>query len=1693
MKSEKHFAMKIFITLLLLIAGMPLWSQQFNNEWINYNQSYYKFQVGNSGVYRISKSKLDSVGIGNTNVQLFGLWRNGKQVRIYSPVSSGPLPNGGYLEFWGEMNDGVADKPLYIDSNFQHITKFSIITDTVSYFLTVNTSPSTFFYTDVPNNVAANTLPAEPYFMHSAGNYYRNKINSGFAAVIGEYVYSSSYDKGEFWTSSDIRPPSPLVHNLTNLYVDNSAPVSTITLSATGNALNTRSVKVNINGTDVKDTIMDYFNDLHARIPIATSLISSGNATVRFTNTSSISSDRMAVAFYQINYPRQFNFDNQKNFTFGLPAKSQGYYLEIANFSIGTTAPVLYNLSSGERYQGDISTPGLVKFALPGSSSNNEFVLVNTEPGNQTIINSLTTRNFLRFSDAVNQGKYLIISNPSLFIGTRGNNPVDEYKNYRASAEGGNFNAKIVDINEIVDQFAFGIKKHPLSIKNYLRYARSSWPSAPDFAFLMGRGMTYSDYRINENKPDVDKLNLVPSYGFPASDNMLSSDNGYSHVAVTPIGRLSVINGKEIEDYLEKVKEYEYVQKNAPNTIAGKAWMKNVVHVTGSSDPFLGTVLCNFMGVYKQIIEDTLFGAKVHTFCKTSTNPVEQLSNDRIQSLFSEGISVLTYFGHSSSTSLEFNLDNPYLYNNQGKYPVFFVNGCQAGNFYTYQPLRLVINETLSEKFVLAKQRGSVAFVASTHYGIVNYLNIFITHLYTLLGSDDYGITLGELNRDALQKLLNSAGSSDYYARIHAEEVTLHGDPALKLNVHPKPDYIIEEPQILINPTFISIAENSFKLDVKIKNIGKAVSDSVVTEIKRQYPDGTSEVIYRKKIRGIQYEESITLNVPIIATRDKGSNKITVTIDPDFSVGEISESNNTSTKEFFIFEDEARPIYPYNFAIINNNTQKLYASTANPFSIAKDYVLEVDTTELFNSSLKTNKTITSTGGLLEFTPGLTYRDSSVYYWRISLVPPAGTGYQWNGSSFVYLNNSSEGWNQSHYFQFNKNTYQNILLDSGRYFKFDTLSNHLIIKNILFPYGSKSSNFNGESFFEGGCGSLLNSLEFMVFDLKSGNYLVNPDGGAYGSLPGRCPDNGIRRKMLFNFFYNDPVWRKRAMDFLDSIPNESVIAMTNWGSQSFNSNPRFVDTWKSDTALYGSQNSIYHKLYNMGLNQIDSFYRNIPFLFVFKKNSDGTFSAVKQRVGNGPIDLVDDAVDFVSSRSSGNITSAIIGPAKKWKSIHWDGRFTENPSEDTIEVAVYGIKPDNTEELVYSSNEIKKDTVLDYISAGQYTFLRFKLTSTDKKNFTPYQLKYWQIKYDEMPEGGVEPKLNFTFKDSVEVGEPLDFSIAFKNISNTAFDSLKYKIIVTDANNVQQVIIPQKKRPLLKGDTVLVKYTLDTKSLSGRNTIFLDINPDNDQLEQYHFNNFIYRNLYVKADKVNPLLDVTFDGIHILNRDIVSSKPHIQIKLKDEAKFLLLNDTSLSSIEIRYPDGTSRTYNFDNDTLRFTPAANGTDNTATIDFFPVFSKQFNADGDEYELIAKGTDRSGNKAGEIEYRVTFKVVTKPMISNLLNYPNPFSTSTAFVFTLTGSEIPSNIKIQILTVTGKIVREITKDELGPIRIGRNITEFKWDGTDQYGQKLGNGVYLYRVVTTLNGRPMDKYKATGDNTDKYFNNGYGKMYLMR
>ncbi|MEO7962227.1 MAG: hypothetical protein ABIR19_11805, partial [Ginsengibacter sp.] len=927
-------------------------------------------------------------------------------------------------------------------------------------------------------------------------------------------------------------------------------------------------------------------------------------------------------------------------------------------------------------------------------------------------------------------------------------------------------------------------------------------------------------------------------------------------------------------------------------------------------------------------------------------------------------------------------------------------------------------------------------------------------------------------------------------SRTHMEEIALHGDPALKINPHPKPDYIIEDQQAKINPPFLSVSANNFILDAKAFNIGKAIDDSITFEVKRTYPNGITETILKNRVAGIKYADSIHLLVPIISTRDKGLNKLTITIDSDNDVAEISESNNTIVKEIFIYEDEARPTYPHNYAIINVGNQKLYASTANPLSVAKDYAMEIDTTLLFNSPLKVSRTVNAPGGVIEFDPAFSYKDSTVYYWRVALIPASGLpqDYRWNDASFLYLANSSLGANQSHYYQHLDSDTLNIHLNDSRKWDFASVTNFIESKNGVYPDAAKNASdftvgVNGSEFTKSVCG--ISAIIFNVLDpvtLKPWRNVMGPSG-LYGSDP-IC---GVNRLANFQFNILSQVKRDSAMKFLDLVPDNYIVVVRNV-SGTVPSTNTYASDWEADTASFGANNSLYHRLKSQGFVLIDSFNRPRSFIFMYQKNNaafgaDFVFS-------NGISDPITLSKNHVTPDTLGYITSPKFGPAISWKEMHWRGSSLEANSNDNPKVQIIGIDTLGNSTTLFTVDKSNQDFDISSVSAAKYPYIQLKMRNADSITYTPYQLSYWRLNYDAAPEGALTPSLFFLTKDTLQQGETLHFGIAFKNISLPAFDSIKVKIAVIDNNNVTHILQFPKQKPLVSGDTIMLKYDLDTRAYSGANILLVDFNPDNDQPEQYHFNNFIYQNFYVGGDKFNPLLDVTFDGIHILNRDIVSSRPNITIKLTDESKFLALNDTSLIKVQIRFPDGSLKSYRFDNDTLRFTPAnlAAG-ENTATIDFSPALL----GDDEEYELLVSGKDAANNRAGELDYNITFRVISKPMISNMLNYPNPFTTSTAFVFTVTGSVVPQNIRIQILTVTGKIIREITKEELGPLHIGRNITEFKWDGTDMYGQKVANGVYLYRVLTNLNGKSLERFTDNFDETDKYFTKGYGKMYFMR
>ena len=111
---------------------------------------------------------------------------------------------------------------------------------------------------------------------------------------------------------------------------------------------------------------------------------------------------------------------------------------------------------------------------------------------------------------------------------------------------------------------------------------------------------------------------------------------------------------------------------------------------------------------------------------------------------------------------------------------------------------------------------------------------------------------------------------------------------------------------------------------------------------------------------------------------------------------------------------------------------------------------------------------------------------------------------------------------------------------------------------------------------------------------------------------------------------------------------------------------------------------------------------------------------------------------------------------------------------------------------------------------------------------------------------------------------------------------------------------------------------------------------------------------------------------------------------------------------------------------------------------------------------------NNSSEIILEFTVKKQEDLVLERVLNYPNPFTTNTNFWFEHNYPFQQLQVRIQIYTITGKLVKTIAKTIFSE---GNRSTELEWNGRDDYGDKLGRGVYIYILsVTTSDGKKAAK-----------------------
>ena len=1667
----KHVLLLV-IVLLSAHAYAQMWNGQdtlYGNEWINYDQSYFKIPVAEDGIYRLSTEVMEAAGIPLNQIQSnqLQLFHLGEEQALYVS-NNGLLTNDDYIEFYGEKNRSEVDQYLFesIDSSMLN-PWYSLITDTSVYYLTWNESGTSGLRYETINNDLTNLPPKEEWYWESSEVYFTNDLRKIYTKMgdEGPSVYYSRYGGEGF--ASDYAVQHNLDISTPGFY--NLGPESFLNLRFVSNANNDgHNLEVKWNdGLIAAET----YNGAQIRsynINLNTSdLINSNSIQLQGLNNN----DSYAVGGAIVHYPRTFNANGATFLPIELPEANGDRYLELDDIGNGTQACLLYDQTNLLRLE-PIDEDGVWKAKFPAAIDERHLIAF-------TDIQTINAIQSVEFVDlTASEGEYLILTSERLRNNGQGIDYVQQYADYRSSATGGAYNVKIVNVETLYDQYSYGIERHPIAIRNFVHLAQKEWQNLK-YCFLIGKGQEYNAIRNQASLEAAISEGFfhLPSYGWPASDNLLFAQPG-EVVPSLPVGRIAVINGDEVGIYLDKVESME-ANFNNPQTIEDRAWMKNVLHLGGGSSASEQSTIKAYLENMAAEIRRNKYGGNVKAFYKTSADPIQISLSDQIFNTINEGTSIITFFGHSSPGTFDFNIDNPDNYLNAGKYPLMLSLGCYSGNVF-------VNGRSIGERFTFYENKATVAFGASRGLGFISSLGNFARTYYAHLGEAFYGEGIG----DALLATLHDHKNNAFIGTATlVEQFTLHADPAIRLYPTPGPDYVLDPASVSFLPEVVTADQDSFGFNTDVLNLGQNIPDTVVLRVLRKLPNNNlGKEVVRDTVALNQFRHSFSYQIPTEGRDGVGENLLLPIIDVANDVEELpypdAEGNNFLKRSngeegipLFIIDNTARPVHPYEFAIVGEAPITLKASTTDALAPERTYLLEIDTTALFNSTQKRNTSITQKGGVIEWTPPVNWQDSTVYYWRIS---PDSTsvevGYVWEESSFVYVEGSEKGWRQGAYWQFRKNEGENILIDSlSEKLRFTSNFTDLRIKNKVYESSDRPNGYINNSrwsdFFRW---EVPQSINIVVFD-SLGRIMWNDLPGQYGSLN----TTATKEIACFPFPVETVEERLNIVNFLDDIVESGSTVFFYNALRNLNYDLN-IDDWGLDSLTHPGGKNIFTVIEEEGgvyIRELSEAMR--PYLIIYEKGHGVIWEEIA--------DTLTSTIDYVHSVegfwNNGTFYSPRIGPSKEWKSMFWDNTLIE-PS-DSIRLDLIGYDIEGNKEVIMENLISQELLDLSFINASELPYLSFELFCMDTIFTSAPRLNNWFVVYEPMPDFALNPAFNYFFHaDTLQEGDSLILRTVAENLYYDEADSLGVSLQIYNSN--YELKEEKDYAILIENGRALIDATLDTKGLRGTHQLSLILNNDQSVLENYLTNNQLNQPFHVTSDIINPILYVTFDGVHIQNGDLVSASPTIHIELEDENPYFVLDDTSSFNIRLTSPDGSQKIIRFSDPEIIFEPAVNADENKAIVIYRPEF-----LESGLYQLTVQAEDIIGNKGGKIDYNVEFEVIIESSVTNVLNYPNPFVNKTNFVYTLTGKAPPTEFFIRIMTVSGRIIKTIPLHLYENLKIGTHRTEYQWDGRDDYGDQLANGVYLYQVF--VRGTDGEEFEHRSSAIDGYFRNGVGKMVILR
>lgn len=1313
--------------------------------------------------------------------------------------------------------------------------------------------------------------------------------------------------------------------------------------------------------------------------------------------------------------------------------------------------------------------------------------------------------------NTANGADYIIITHPDFM------EAANELKAFRESNLDGYDNARVAVVNvfDIYNEFSYGLLD-PNAIHDFLKYAYIYWRTPlPAYVVIMG-DMSY-DYRklLSGSRP-----NFVPSipyhsirFGQAVSDNQFVTISGNDALPEMAIGRLTCETIEEANELVKKIKEYP--------ADSDKRWQSNSLLIGAGQH---NNDENNFGFNDQSLILDSLYiGANGYNSEKTFFYPNKpshfpyEGGTAEIKNYFNQGVVMANFYGHGGGYQWDavFVQDDIYLLENYGRLPFITSITCYTAHFDNQR--------VFGEIFNLLPDRGSIAFWG--HTGLTFWYNGLTINnkLYDELFNNDTFVIGKAIFQAKGQYSPNSSSLTEDTINL----LTLLGDPAVKLAYPENPDFIVNPNDISISPA-APLTEDSVTVTVNIENLGRIFpDDSVKVNMLVNGPDSSFQLPSRWLYSFTHYD---TLQFGWIP-KSAGLFNIEVQINIDDQIEEKDLSDNIASNNFSVFSlSEPSIIKPADGIILSNeNVEFIIADVAEYINTDLTYFIEIDTSVNFdNPIVKSEALRADNNGIIRFIN--TFTDTGYYFWR-SRIQNDQNFSNWSQTRSFRISdyNYSFGYYISEN-QLKNSNYENLIYSDedkalvlsretyppeprskrrlqdaypelpddiqslsviatdGTYLYF---GHHAYYGLITQGYTEESSiykmgtGYNGTTFgtIYGTVSDLKipiwktmfyldgalyigigDAYEIAKLDLATGDTThVNIPSGLLVDNKGIVADGGYflstNGKYVYNLANRDSTDAyKYTLRVLDPYNNWSLVQPdTVLSGESFAGycgffmandylyvlerlKSNFMRKYDTNTFLHINEWGINPRSMDFYFTMVYDDIHDVVFAYVFGPDKAPRVSIFQGTYNDG----------------EGSFSTADIGPASKWEDL---GYFVDTEgSSAEYQVALEGFNKNiNTWELLDSN--VTSEYNLNDISADKFSFLRMNFSFLDTATAESELLKLNNIfvKYKSLPEMIISNGFISFDPDTLLQGFDITVASDAKNYGYTDADSVKLELFIDNADTAFV-----SKNYVVKADSIInIQETINTAGLKRDTYHSIRSRITSFTPEMFTFNNSAIDSFFVERDSTKPEFNITFDGREIIDGDLISSNPTVVITLDDDSPLPL--QTENFTIEHTF-NGLSNILSFDEaDSLNFeyTPYP---DSRATITWTPDLG-----DGN-HRLDIFASDASSNPFSNTGYNITFRVDTENKIEDIYNYPNPFANDTWFTFTLTGDSAPEELNIRIFTVAGRLIREI---DIPPSMVDiKLLNKFYWDGKDEDGSDIANGVYLYKVIAKYPDKTITEIK---------------------